>query len=74
MVSGIVVGILKEQHPDHIILSDSTRVQIPNGSILEHFPSGSRVTILYSRDGGAEMVVQSLTRSAASDLRHLPPT
>jgi hypothetical protein len=73
-VSGIVVGILKEQHPDHIILSDSSRVQIPNGSILEHFPSGSRVTILYSREGGAEMVVHSLTRSAASDLGHLPPT
>jgi hypothetical protein len=73
MVSGIVVGILKEQHPDHIILSDSSRVQIPHGLILEHFSSGSSVTILYTRDGAAEMVVKSISRSAAPHLRHLPP-
>ena len=74
MVSGIVIGILKEQHPDHIILSDSSRIQIPRGLILEHFSSGSSVTILYNRDGAGEMVVTSITRSVVSDLRHVAPS
>jgi hypothetical protein len=73
MVSGITVGILKEQHSDHIILSDSSRVQLPDGLVLERFPSGSSLTILYGRDGAGEMVVQSITRSATSHLHHLPP-
>jgi hypothetical protein len=74
MVSGIVVGIVKEQHPDHIILSDSSRVQIPHGLILEHFSSGSSVTILYTRDGAGEMVVKSIAHSPVSDLRHVAPS
>ena len=73
MVSGIVIGILKEQHPDHIILSDSSRVQLPGGLVLERFPSGCSVTVLYSLDGAAERIVQRITRSAAPNLRHLPP-
>jgi hypothetical protein len=74
MVSGISVGILKEQHSQHIVLGDSSRVQLPNGLVLERFPSASSVTILYSRDDAGEMVVQSITRSATSDLRHVPPS
>jgi hypothetical protein len=74
MISGISVGILKEQHSDHIVLGDSSRVQLPNGLVLERFASGSSVTILYSRDDAGEMVVQSITRSATSDLRHVPPS
>jgi hypothetical protein len=73
MVSGISVGILKEQHSDHLVLGDSSRVQLPNGLVLERFPSGSSVTILYSRDDAGEMVVKSITRTATSDLRHLRP-
>jgi hypothetical protein len=73
MVSGIVIGVLKEQHSDHIILSDASRVPLPDGLVLESLPSGSSVTILYRRDGAGEMVVQSITRSATSHLLHLPP-
>src|SRR6266481_6706260 len=51
MVSGIVIGILKEQHSDHIVLADASRVPFPEGLVPEHLPSGSSVTILYSRDG-----------------------
>jgi hypothetical protein len=72
MVSGIVIGILKEQHSDHIILSDSSRVRLPDGLDVERFPSGCSVTILYSLDVAAEMIVQSISRSATSNLRHLP--
>ena len=72
MVSGIVIGILKEQHSDHIVLADASRVPFPEGLVPEHLPSGSSVTILYSRDGDAEMIVKSITRSSTSHLRHLP--
>jgi hypothetical protein len=74
MVSGIVVGILKEQHSDHIILGDSSRIQLPDGMVLERFGSGCSITIFYGRGDGGDMVVKSVTRSATSDLRHLPRT
>ena len=72
MVSGIVVGILKEQHSDHIILSDSSRVRLPDGLVLERFPTGCSLTILYCVDGTSDRVVQSITHSATSNLRHVP--
>jgi hypothetical protein len=34
MVSGIVVGILKEQHSDHIVLTDASRVSLPEGLVV----------------------------------------
>jgi hypothetical protein len=64
MVSGIMLAVLKEQHADSLVLSDSTYVPIPEGLIVEGITSGSRVIILYSRgDEGGEMVVLSVTRS-----------
>jgi hypothetical protein len=72
MVSRIVVGILKEQHSDHLILGDSTRVQLPDGMVLERFGSGTSVTILYGPNDAGEMVVKSVTRTATANLRHLP--
>ena len=72
-MSGIVVGILKEQHSDHIVLADASRVPFPDGLVLERFPPGSSVTILYGRDDAGEMVVKSVTRTPESDLRHVPP-
>jgi hypothetical protein len=67
-----VVGILKEQHSDHIVLTDASRVSFPAGLVLERFSSGSSVTILYTDDGTGERIVQSITRTATSNLRHLP--
>jgi hypothetical protein len=63
MVSGVMVGVLKEQHADHIVLSDSTRIPFAEGLILEQFGAGTRVTITYSRESGGEMIVQSIKRS-----------
>jgi hypothetical protein len=66
-------GILKEQHSDHIILTDASRVSLPHGMALEYFPVCSRVTILYGRNDAGEMLVKSITPSDTSHLRHLPP-
>ena len=63
--TGVMIGRIKEQHPGHIILDDSTRLSLANGLSLEHFDSGDLVTITYGRDSGGGMVVESITRSAA---------
>ena len=65
MVSGVLIGILKEQHADYLILGDIARIPLPAGLILEQFDSGTLVTIDYNRDSGGEIVVQSMKRSNA---------
>ena len=69
-----MVGILKEQQAHHIVLSDSTRIRLAEGLVLEQFGSGTRVTITYRRDRGGEMIVESIQRSAMPKVRpdHLP--
>ena len=73
-VMGVMFGSLKEQHADHIVLSDSTRIWLADGLVLEQFGSGTRVTITYRRDRGGEMIVESIQRSAMPKVRpdHLP--
>lgn len=65
MVTGMMVGKIKEQHTGHIILNDSSRLSLPTWLTLERFNPGDLVTITYGRDSGGAMVVQSITRSAA---------
>jgi len=73
-VMGVMFGSLKEQHADHIVLSDSNRIRLADGLVLEQFGSGTRVTITYRRDRGGEMIVESIQRSAMPKVRpdHLP--
>lgn len=61
--SGVMVGILKEQHADHLVMSDGSRIPLPAGLIVEQFAAGARVTITYGRERGGEIIVQSITRS-----------
>ncbi len=65
MVSGVLIGILKEQDADYIVLGDNTRIPLPAGLFLERLDSGTLVTINYSRDSGGEMVIESMKRSLA---------
>jgi hypothetical protein len=71
-VSGIVVGILKEQHSDHIVLGDASRVSFPDGLVLAHLRAGSSVTILFTLDDAGDKVVQSITQSATAHLPQVP--
>jgi len=64
MVTGVMVGRIKEQYAGHIILADNTRLSLANGLSLEHVASEDLVTITYGRDSGGGMVVQSITRDA----------
>lgn len=63
MLSGIMVGILTAQRPDHIVLGDTSRIALPEGLIVEQFGRGTPVTVAFSYDGAGTMVVESVKRS-----------
>jgi hypothetical protein len=62
MVSGAMVGVLKELHGDRVVLTDGTSIPFAPALVVPAIAAGSRITILYSRgDDGEGMLVQSLT-------------
>lgn len=66
MASGVMVGVLKEQHTDHLVLSDTARIPLPAGLIVEQFGVGTRITIIYRRERGGRIIVERVTRSDGS--------
>jgi hypothetical protein len=65
MVSGVLIGALKEQHADFIVLGDNVPLPVPAGLILDRFDPGTLVTIDYNRDSEGVRVVQGMKRSNA---------
>ena len=65
MVTGVMVGRIKDQQVGHITLGDGTCLALATGLSVERYDSGEFVTITYGRDRGGEMVVQSITRNAS---------
>lgn len=64
MASGMMVGILKEQHADHIVLTESTRVRLADGLTLERLGVGTRISITYRRNAAGEIVAEKITRAS----------
>ena len=61
MVSGALVGVLKELHHDRVVLTDNSTIAFAPGLVLPRILPGSRVTLLYTRnDGGDGMLIQSI--------------
>jgi hypothetical protein len=50
---GVIVGILRERHPDHIVLRAGTRVFLTGKQITSQFPLGISLTVAYTikKDG-----------------------
>ena len=67
MALGMMYGILKEQHADHIVLSEYTRVRLADGLSLEPLGVGARIAISYSRDPHGEIVAQKVTHNASPE-------
>jgi hypothetical protein len=59
----MMFGILKEQHADHLVLTEGTRIQCADG--LERFGPGTRLAIAYNRDGAGGLVTESITRTTS---------
>ena len=55
---GLTFGVIKEQHPSHMVLSDNTRIALVDGLILERFDAGPRVAIAFERDEVGAVVAQ----------------
>ncbi|HUP37204.1 MAG TPA: hypothetical protein VNC82_17360 [Candidatus Limnocylindria bacterium] len=61
MVSGAMVGVLKELLADRVVLTDGTAIRFAGALSAPRIAPGSRVTILYTRDDDGEgMLVQSV--------------
>ena len=65
MASGMMYGLLKEQHADHIVLSPSTRVRFADGLMLPQFGIGARLAITYHRNLNGEIVAETVTLNSA---------
>ena len=53
MAGGVIVGILRERHPDHIILRDGTQVFLTAKQAASQFALGISLTVAYTvkKDG-----------------------
>ena len=53
MAGGVVVGILRERHPDHIVLRDGTQVFLTAKQAASQFALGISLTVAYTvkKDG-----------------------
>ena len=61
MVSGAMVGVLKELLADRVVLTDGTAIRLAEALSVPRIAPGSRVTIIYTRDDDGEgMLVQSV--------------
>jgi hypothetical protein len=63
MASGVLIGFLKKQDADYIVLGDDVPIPLPPGLVLEQFATGLRVMIDYDRDSSGAMVVRSMKYS-----------
>jgi hypothetical protein len=64
MALGMMYGILKEQHANHLVLTESTRIQLADGLRLKEFGVGARVAITYHRNPEGEIVAETVTFNA----------
>ena len=47
----VMVGVLMERHPDHIVLSNGVAIAVAEGLLPEGAESGRSLTITYTIDG-----------------------
>ncbi len=47
-MTGTIVGILLERHPDHIVLSNGTKVLLKDSVSADHVPIGRSMSIACS--------------------------
>jgi hypothetical protein len=56
MAGGVIVGVLRERHGDHIVLRDGTRVFLSAKQLATKFAIGTSLTVAYTvKKGGKKM-------------------
>ena len=62
MAGGVIVGILRERHPDHIVLRDGTQVFLSAKQSAGEFAIGSSLTVSYTVKKGGKKMADSIWR------------
>ena len=47
----VMVGVLAERHPDHVVLSNGVKISVAEGLLPEGAEFGRSLTITYTTDG-----------------------
>jgi hypothetical protein len=55
IMTGPIVGILLERHPDHIVLSNGTEILLKNPLSADHVPLGRSVSVTCSVRGDKKL-------------------
>jgi hypothetical protein len=48
----VIVGVLVERHPDHVVLSNGVTIAVAEGLLPEGAEFGRSLTITYTTEGG----------------------
>lgn len=63
MAGGVLVGILRERHADHIILRDGTQVFLTGKETAREFAIGTSLTVSYTLKKDGKKVVDNIWRT-----------
>jgi hypothetical protein len=63
MAGGVIVGVLRERHPDHIVLRDGTKIFLPAKLVSSEFAIGVGLTVAYTLKKDGIRVADNIWRS-----------
>jgi hypothetical protein len=64
MAGGVIVGILRERHADHIIFRDGTRVFLTAKQSATEFAIGISLTVAYTLKKDGRKMAEDIWRSS----------
>jgi hypothetical protein len=62
MSGGVIVGILRERHADHIVLRDGTQVFLSAKQSASEFVVGTALTVAYTVKKGGKKLADNIWR------------
>ena len=63
MAGGVIVGVLRERPPDHIVLRDGTKIFLPAKLVSSEFAIGAGLTVAYTLKKDGIRVADNIWRS-----------
>ena len=64
MAGGVIVGILRERHADHIVFRDGTQVFLTAKQSASEFAIGISLTVAYTLKKDGRKVADNIWRSS----------
>lgn len=60
MAGGVIVGILRERHKDHIVLDDGTKIFLTDKQTASGLSLGTSLTVAYTAKRDGKKVVDNI--------------